>query len=113
MKHIGPDTFTKVSRGVELALYNVDYLAVTLFGLPGGERVRVTKRVYGKNKKFDGDMVISIGKPNYREREFLRLCKKAKTQPREYWVSKMRRAKAKVARATSPNSRSTKARSAK
>lgn len=40
------------------------------------ERIRMTRR--GKN-----ELLVTMGKPNYQEREFLKLCKKAKTRPRK------------------------------
>ena len=41
------------------------------------QRIRVTRRA--KN-----ELLVTYGKPNYSEREFLKLCKKAKTNPRKF-----------------------------
>lgn len=53
--------------------------SVTVFCSPLSavkERIRITR--HGKNS-----LIITYGRPNYREREFLKLCKKAKTNPRK------------------------------
>jgi hypothetical protein len=100
----GPDLTARINEAVGLALYNFDFLSVTVWGLPN-DSVRVTKRVYGKKQKFDGEMLVKIGKPNYRERMFLRSCKKTSSKPDYYFVGKKRRAKNKDALVTSPNSR--------
>lgn len=50
-------------------------------------KVRVTRR--GKSK-MSIDMVVIIGKPNYIERQFLKLCSKAKTRPRNPWFGSMK-----------------------
>lgn len=53
-------------------------------------RIKVTKRLIGKKlKRFDGEMLINIGKPNSDEKEFLLKCKKRKQDPGKYWVSKI------------------------
>ena len=44
------------------------------------ERVRITRA-----KKRMG-FHLEIGKPNYAEREFLKLCKKAKRNPKRFWL---------------------------
>jgi hypothetical protein len=42
------------------------------------ERVRVTS---SKGHGFH----VEIGRPNYREREYLKLCKGAGSRPRQFW----------------------------
>jgi hypothetical protein len=42
------------------------------------KRIRMTKAKNGNGFHLD------IGKPNYKERKFLQLCKKAKTKPRKF-----------------------------
>jgi len=98
------ETTARIAQAINLALYNFDYLSVTVWGLPN-DNVRVTKRVYGKKQKFDFEMLIKIGKPNYKERMFLRSCKKTDSKPDYFYVGKKRRATAKDARVTSANSR--------
>jgi hypothetical protein len=44
------------------------------------ERVRATYKRSSLGKQID--LVVTIGKPNAKEREFLKLCKKAKTKPK-------------------------------
>lgn len=60
-----------------------DAYSVTLFCAPlenVGQRIRVTKK--GKDS-----CILTFGRPNYREREFLKLCKKAKAKPRRVWFN--------------------------
>ena len=41
--------------------------------------IRVSRRVYKSHRKTDPiELLISFTKPNYKEREFIKLCKKAK-----------------------------------
>ena len=41
--------------------------------------VRASRRTYGgKIVKGNTEILFTIGKPNYREREFIKLCKRAK-----------------------------------
>ena len=96
------EVVARISEAIGLVLNNHDYLSVTVWGLPSSS-VRVTKRVYGKNQKWDNEMVVVIGKPNYKERIFLRSCKKEGSKPSYYYVGKKRRVKNKVARVTSAN----------
>ena len=102
-----PETTARINTAIGMALYNHDYLSVTLWGLPN-ENVRVTKRVYGKKQEWDYEMLVSIGKPNYKERQFLRSCKKEGSKPDYFYVGKKRRAKTADARVTSANRPSTK-----
>lgn len=48
------------------------------FALP--YRVRVTRR---KNRT---GITVTVDKPNYEERQYIALCKKAKTRPRKFWL---------------------------
>ena len=91
----GPDVLAKIKEGVTLVINNGKYLSVTLWGSPRAdvECVRVTKRVYGPKQTFEGELLIKIGEPNYRERGFLRACKKTHSKPDWFWVNKMRREK--------------------
>jgi hypothetical protein len=59
------------------------------------QRVRVIQKTYGKSRPKpisasmkQAELIVSIGPPNYAEREFLKLCKKAKTKPRKLWFPK-------------------------
>ena len=79
-----------INTAIIALICDYDYLSVTVFGLPKGDRVKATKKVFGKNRKFEGEIMLTIGKPNYRERKFLAQCKKCGTQPKQYWVSKIR-----------------------
>ena len=77
--------------GIETLLRDDNLKTVTVFCSPLSDvkqRIRVTRR----NKD---EIVITFGKPNYSEREFLALCKKAKCSPRRLWLktkTKKRRA---------------------
>jgi hypothetical protein len=53
-------------------------------------RIRLTRRKYSFNRKPEGnEFLVTIGKPNFREREFLKLCKKAKTNPKRYLLKRI------------------------
>jgi len=43
------------------------------------ERIRVTRAKKGMGYHLE------VGRPNYAEREFLRLCKRAGCRPRRFW----------------------------
>lgn len=65
--------------GIEAVLRDPTIKTATVFCSPLVDvknRIRVTRK--GKDQ-----LIITYGRPNYREREFLKLCKKAKTQPRK------------------------------
>lgn len=71
-----------ITDGFHLILERPDLHTVTVFCSPLGavkERVRVTRA-----RKRMG-YHVEIGKPNYAERQFLKLCKKAKTNPRRFY----------------------------
>lgn len=77
--------------GIETLLRDNDLKTVTVFCSPLSDvkqRIRVTRRQ-------KDEIVVTFGKPNYSEREFLALCKKAKCLPRRLWLkskAKKRRA---------------------
>lgn len=48
------------------------------------ERVRATR-------KTDDQILITTGRLNYEERQFIRLCKKAKTNPKKFWLRNPRK----------------------
>jgi len=48
------------------------------------KRVRVTRRMYGK--QWDGEVVVRFARPNFEERKYLALCKRAKTKPLRFWL---------------------------
>jgi len=82
-------TSMAVGSAIAVLLGHDDFRSITWFAHgfnEAGQRIRLTKKMFGK--KFDGAIEINIGKPNYREREFLKLCKKANTSPRDYWVNR-------------------------
>lgn len=66
---------------IEALLRNDDAKAVTIFASPLDN---VKQRVRAMRKGKD-QIVITFGPVNYAEREFLALCKKAKTKPRRCW----------------------------
>lgn len=69
---------------IETILRDDKLKTVTLFCSPLND-VKLRVRVSRKNKS-DNELLITYGKPNYSEREFLKLCKKAKTNPRRVWL---------------------------
>jgi hypothetical protein len=49
-------------------------------------RIKATRVKYKRgNDAREKEIRISIGRLNYAEREFLKLCKKAKCHPRKFW----------------------------
>jgi len=70
------------ATAIELLMLDYTIRSVTVFCSPLSDvkqRIRVTRR--SKN-----ELVVTYGKPNFEEREFLKMCKKAKTQPRKVWI---------------------------
>ena len=68
---------------LELILRGEDLKSVTLFCSPLSDpklRVRISKK-----NKTPNELVVTYGKPNYQEREFIKQCKKAKTHPKRVW----------------------------
>lgn len=61
-----------------------DNVSVTYFNSPNPELfiVRATKRLY--KKEWLGEILVSITKPNARERKFIEVCRKA-NQPLPRW----------------------------
>lgn len=83
MKYTRKDFIT----GLECILDDPEMRSVSVFCSPLDDvkqRIRMTRR--GKDS-----LIITMGKPNYREREFLKLCKKAKTKPRKVWFQFFKR----------------------
>jgi len=52
------------------------------------KRVQITR-----NKRSKNTYVVDIGRPNYEQRQFLKLCKKARTKPRRFWYKFLKNAK--------------------
>ena len=74
------------TAGIEAVMRDPKVRVATVFQLPLAakpQRVRVTRK--GK----DG-LVVTFGRPNFRERAFLADCKKAKCQPRKLWLQLMK-----------------------
>lgn len=69
------------SLGLECILRDPEMHSVTVWcgklSWDMKERIRITRR--GKN-----ELIITMGRPNYAEREMLKLCKKARTNPRKF-----------------------------
>lgn len=55
-------------------------------------KVRVTRkrrqRTMSGNRVREDNLVVTIGHLNYLEREYHKLCRKAKTKPRRFWFPK-------------------------
>lgn len=90
--HIGTE-INSITTGFSLLLSDPEIVSVTVFDNPLSSvksRVRLTRNMYkrGRNDIRDGSVTVSIGRPNYREREYLMTCRKAKCNPRRYWISK-------------------------
>lgn len=66
------------SIGIENMMRNPELRSVTVFCAPLKDvknRVRITRR-------GNDSLIVTYGKPNYGEREFLKTCRKAKCLPR-------------------------------
>jgi hypothetical protein len=78
-----------VSLAVQELLNHENRKSVTVFMPRNNEakfRVRAA-RVSEVDKRVGyEEFRVTIGRPNYEEREFLKLCRKAKTQPRKISV---------------------------
>jgi hypothetical protein len=73
---------------IETLLRDPDKRVVTLFVPPKADckhRVRVVRRHKYRANRNGEELIVTYGKPNYAEREFLALCKKAKCNPRRMW----------------------------
>lgn len=76
------------SDGIEALLRIPEIKTVTVFIPPKvgcRDRVRITWRHKPRAKAKEHEFVVTFGRPNYSEREFLALCKKAKCNPRRMW----------------------------
>ena len=51
---------------------------------PRTERIRIARRSFAQGPNSNS-FVVTYGKPNYREREYLAMCKLAKCRPRKCW----------------------------
>ena len=67
---------------IEVLLRNPKLKSVTVFQAPLAntkQRVRASRKA-----KTTDQILITFGKPNYAEREYLKQCKKTKTAPRRF-----------------------------
>ena len=83
-----------IALGFSIILSDKKILSVTVFNDPLKEvknRIRLTRRYFKRchGAQRYGDIVVSIGKPNYREREFLKKCKMVGCKPRRYWINRV------------------------
>lgn len=71
----------------EVILRDKQVKTVTLFCSPLSnitQRIRMTRR-----KKSDHEITVTFGKPNYAEREFIRICKKSNKKPTRLLIKNM------------------------
>jgi hypothetical protein len=72
--------------GIEALLRNPDMRVVTVFIPPKttcNDRIRITRKARkGKGSRVEEQFCITCGRPNWSEREFLKLCKRAKCNPK-------------------------------
>lgn len=76
------------TEGIEALLRFPAVKTVTVFIPPKqtcNDRVRVTWAQKPRAKDREKHFVVSFGHPNYAEREFLKLCRKAKCNPKRLW----------------------------
>jgi hypothetical protein len=86
----------RIVNGMRILIENEKQHTLTIFSLmelhmddrgKGKVRVRITKKMYGK--KWEGEFCVAVGKPNYREREYLKKCAKQNRDPVLYWKQSM------------------------
>ena len=71
------------TSGIEVILRDPMMRCVTVFCRPKNPK---TERGRGSRSNSQKNFLsITFGKPNYEERDFLKLCKKAKTNPKKMW----------------------------
>jgi len=83
-----------IAIGFSVILSSKKYRSVTVFcgNLKDiKRRIRLTRAVYkrGSGDARYGAVIVSIGRPNYREREYIKVCKKAKKSPEKYWINRV------------------------
>ncbi len=76
--------------GLEIILRNREIKTVTVFVPPKNDcknRIRITRKNKPRsNGKTEDELIVTYGHPNYSERQFLSLCKKAKRNPKRVWI---------------------------
>jgi hypothetical protein len=75
-------------REAVLAVLSGRKTAVVFQGSPlmrGAKRVKATLR---QKSRRSTEILVTIGPLNYREREYVRQCRKAKCAPRRIWLPK-------------------------
>lgn len=70
------------TSAIELLLRDKELVSVTIFCSPLS---KITQRVRA-TRKLNDQILVTFGKPNFQEREFIKSCKKAKTTPRRSWL---------------------------
>ena len=76
------------TTGIDLVMRDPKVRTATVFQTPTHREILKTQRVRVTRVGKDS-LRITFGRPNYREREFLKLCKKAKTGPKKFWLQMM------------------------
>ena len=89
-------TLRNIALGFSILFSDKANISVTVFDDPLSNvksRVRLTRNIYkrGRNDIRDGSVIVSLGRPNFREREFLKLCRKSKCKPYRFWISRRKR----------------------
>lgn len=80
MKHQFKYSLKDFSDGIEAIMRDPGMRCVSVFCDPLSEvkqRIRVTRR-------DENSLIVTYGKPNFQERAFLKMCKKAKTSPQRF-----------------------------
>lgn len=50
-----------------------NFIKISAYGIKKNDIIiHATKKLYGKNKKYIGEIVVSIGRPNYKDRKFIK-----------------------------------------
>jgi hypothetical protein len=76
---------TLVARGMEIMLEDPTIRSIIAFN----PRLNTSKHRVKVTTTSDGYRV-TIGQPNYAERMFLKLCRKANCNPKQFWIRKRR-----------------------
>lgn len=75
--------FTPISQALGWGMMGKKHTVI--FAKDRKTRVRVTRTRRPTKSERSIDLRVTIGPPNYQEREYLKLCKKGKTQPKTPW----------------------------
>ena len=66
-----PECVKTIAQSMELFAEH-PYINSMVRFIDSKTRLKITKRRHGKSKRFDGEILICVGKPNYAERNYIK-----------------------------------------